>query len=182
MKETITEVCGMAIFLEDSDGSHQNNPSEAQITATLERIGSSLDHCILHLPGESFVQTAGDSSGLLIEYGDATGLYASDGSDFDVATVARVFAEAAAGRDGWKNEFSFRKTDEAPGGADAGGRSFRMPGVGSGTGTTGGAGAGTGGSLKDQLLGQVKREISREASRGVGNIVRKGIRGIMGRR
>jgi len=136
----------MAILLEDSDGGIQNNPSEAQIRATLERIGSSLDHCVLHLPGDAFVQTAGDASGLLLEYGDATGLYASDRSDLDVATVTRIFSEAAAGGDGWKGEFSFRNTDEASGRAAAGG------------------------SLKDQLLGQVKREISREASRGVGNV------------
>jgi hypothetical protein len=147
----------MDIFLEDSNGGTLNTPSEAQIAATLEQVGSSLDHCILHLPGDAFVQTAGGGSGLLVQYGDASGMYESDRSDFDVATVTRMFSEAAAGVDRWKREFSFRKTDE-PGG-----------------------GTGSEGSLKEQLLGQVKREIGREASRGVGNLIRKGIRGITGR-
>jgi hypothetical protein len=148
----------MDIFLEDSDGRRQNNPSEGQIVATLERIGSSLDHCILNLPDDSFVQTAGGGSGLLVQYRDASGMYESDRSDFDVATVARVFAEAATGGDGWKREHSFQKIDDAVSGA--------VPG----------------GSLKDQLLGHMKREISRETSRGVGNLIRKGIRGLSGRR
>ncbi len=160
----------MTTFLEDSEGRHQNDPSEAQIAATLERIGRSLDHCVLHLPGEAFVQTAGDASGLFVEYGDASGQYASDRSDFDVAAVTRIFAEAAAGRDGWKREFAFRPSG---GGAETGGAEM---------GKTSSGRLGTPGSLKDQLLGQVKRELGREASRGVGNVIRKGIRGIIGRR
>lgn len=179
----------MAIFLENSDGGSQSTPSEGQIAATLKRIGSSLDHCVLHLPGDAFVQTAGDASGLLLQYGDESGLYESDRSDFDVATVTRVFSEAASGGDGWKREITFRKTADAPGGAGAetgeesgvGGRSFRMLGGGVGTGGAAGGDTASGGSLKDQLLRQVKREISRGASRGVGNLIRKGIRGIIGR-
>ncbi|MFW6228221.1 MAG: hypothetical protein ACOC2V_02075 [Alkalispirochaeta sp.] len=177
----------MAFFLEDSDGGMQDNPSEAQIAAILERIGTSLDHCVLHLEGDYFVQTAGDTSGLLLQYSDSSGFYESPATDFDVATVARIFADSAAGRDGWKQKYVFHRTD-GPGGAEESvspetsrGSSFRMPGTG--TGSANEAGAGTlagagGGSFKDQLLNQVKREIGREASRGVGNLIRKGIRGI----
>jgi len=175
----------MAFFLEDSEGGRQDNPSEAQIAATLERIGTSLDHCVLHLSGGDFVQTAGDASGLLVQYSDSSGFYESGASDFDVATVARIFTDFAAGSNGWKQKYAFQRTDGPDGAEESAspegsrGGSFRMPG--SGAGGTGGTDPGTpagGGSFKDQLLNQVKREIGREASRGVGNLIRKGIRGI----
>ncbi|MFP4484849.1 MAG: hypothetical protein ACOCYG_04230 [Spirochaetota bacterium] len=155
----------MAVFLEDSNGKHRNDPSDAEIAATLEQIGVSLDHCVLHLAGEAFVQSAGDASGLLVQYGDGSGVYESDRSDLDVATVTRIFVEAAAGRDGWKSEHTFHRLSGGPETGQASPDSGRMQG-----------------SLKDQLLGRVKREIGREASQGVGRVIRRGIRGIMGRR
>ena len=149
------------LFLEDSDGGQRANPSEAEISAAIARIGDSLDHCILHLPGGAFVQTAGGRNRLFIEYGDASGLFESAKTDFDAAMVAGVFAAAMAGNDAWKAQYVFERTGEAQGGAET---------------------SPAGGSLNDQLLGSVKRELNREASRGIGNLVRKGIRSFTDRR
>jgi hypothetical protein len=168
------------LFLEDSEGGIQNNPTESHIAATLGRIGDTIDHCILHLPGDAFVQTAGGRNRLLIQYADASGFFESAKSDFDTATVSGIFAAAMAGDDAWKGQYVFEKTGEAEGETEAGGGgASRMdrPG-GPEEPTTPGAG----GSLKDQLLGSVKRELNREASRGIGNLVRKGIRSLTDRR
>ncbi|MFP4432189.1 MAG: hypothetical protein ACOCW6_07550 [Spirochaetota bacterium] len=168
------------MFLEDSDGGRKNNPSEADIRATIARIGDSLDHCILHLPGDAFVQTAGGQNRLLIQYADASGFFESATADFDSATVGSIFAAAMAGDDAWKGQYVFEKTGEAEGETEAGGGgASRMDRPAS---PEGSATPVAGGSLKDQLLGSVKRELNREASRGIGNLVRKGIRSLTDRR
>lgn len=157
------------IILEDSEGGRQGNPTESQIRATIERIGDSLDHCILHLPGGEFVQTAGDRDRLLIQYSDAGEIVESAGAEFDAAQVTRIFMAAVSGNDEWKQEFVSRKT--------GGGGEAETPGTAETAGTES-----SGGSLKEQLFGSVKRELNREASRGLGNLVRKGIRTFSGRR
>lgn len=172
-----------SIFLEDSHGGHQNDPTPAQIAATVERVGDSLDHCVLHLPGDAFVQTAGSPGALLIQYADATGMYESGDASFDATTVARVFTEAMRGTDGWKREFSFERTGDAEVSDDE--RTGATPRTASGTGTMetrGSDGAAhTNESMKDQIVRSVKQDIARQASRGVSNLIRRGIRSITGR-
>lgn len=171
------------LFLEDSEGNRRANPSASDIAATLRQIGDTLDHCILHLPGDAFVQTAGSRNRLLIQYADASGFFESAKSDFDTATVGSVFAAAMAGDDAWKGQYVFEKTGKAGAAAetvpagDSGPNRMDRP-----AGPDGPATPGAGGSLKDQLLGSVKRELNREASRGIGNLVRKGIRSLTDRR
>lgn len=164
-----------SVFLEDSEGRRHADPSAEEVRELVHQIGGSLEHCILHLPGHAFLQCAGDASGLLIQYSDGRELFESGKSDFAPSTVAEIFIKAMNGDIGWKDEYVFRSS-----GSTAGGE--RVSAIGSGFPGTGqvdrdGAGA-TGGSLKDQLLRAAKREISSEASRGLGNLVRKGIRSI----
>ncbi len=166
----------VGIYLEDSNGSCIQAPSDAQIRATLEQLGGALEHCILHLPGGAFVQTAGEPGRLVLEYADAEGRYESDHADLDVSTVASIFAAASIGDQGWKREHAFTRTGDGPVG-------------GSGPQAAGVEDAAPAeqlhheqnpererGSVKDDLLGGLKREISREASRGMRNLVRKGMR------
>ena len=85
------------MYLEDSNGTRHENPSPAVITATLEQIGTTLDHCILELDGDEFVQAAGAPGRLFVQYGSGGTVQDSARTDLDVATVARVFSEAMAG-------------------------------------------------------------------------------------
>ncbi len=155
---------GRAVILEDSNGGRIADPSESQILSTVEHIGDSLDHCILHLGDEEYLQTAGERNRLFIEYADVGGMFRSAKADFDAATVARIFTSAGQGSHGWKREYVFERTDTGAGAA--------------GTGT----GAGAEGSLKDQLLDSVKKGVQREASYGVGRMVRGLIRNVTRRR
>jgi hypothetical protein len=160
------------MYLEDSNGRIHQSPSSELIHDTLDQIGGSLDHCILSLSDDSFVQAAGQPGRLLVQYGESDALFESTRADFDVATVARIFTDAMAGNDGWKTEFEFQPVDGAPGA--------------SGTpGNPSSAGRDTpqsGGSLKDQILGSVRQQAGREISNGVGRIARKALRRFLGGR
>jgi hypothetical protein len=170
--------------LEDSAGKLVENPTPEQIEAALSDVGSRTDHCILHMDGESFVQTTGSRDRLFVQYSDGGEIMESDRHDFDAATVARIFVDAMAGRNGWKSDYAFASIGGGPDeGASEGSRRPGLGGLGlpgglGGTGTGGGIG---GQSMKDQLLNSVKREVNREVSRGVGGLVRKVIRSVSGR-
>ena len=144
-----------SVFLEDSEGRRHADPSAEQIGELLHQIGGQLDHCILHLPGDAFLQCAGDKSGLLIQYSDGRELFESGKSDFDPSTVASIFTKAMNGDKSWRDEYGFHPLGNTAGSDND--------------------------TLKDQLLRAAKREIKRETSRGIGNLVRKGIRSITGR-
>lgn len=163
---------GRAVILEDSNGSRIADPSESQILRTVEHIGDSLDHCILHLGGEEYLQTAGEHNRLFIEYADAAGMFRSAKTDFDAGTVARIFADAIEGAYGWKREYVFDRTGAGAGVADGGTGSEAQPGGARASGT----------SVKDQLLDSVKKGVQREASYGVGRMVRGLIRNVTRRR
>lgn len=166
--------------LEDSNGTRHENPSPAVITGTLEQIGTTLDHCILELDGDEFVQVYGGQGRLFVQYGSGGTLEESARTDLDVATVARVFSEAIAGTDAWKAELGFAPTGGA-GGPSA--QTSRGP-VSAGTAGAGGpaADAATGASLKDEILGQVRRQAGREVSYGAGRMVRRLLRRLLGGR
>ena len=155
---------GRAVILEDSKEGRIADPSESQILSTVEHIGDSLDHCILHLGDEEYLQTAGERNRLFIEYADVGGMFRSAKTDFDAATVARIFTSAGQGSCGWKREYVFERMDA---GAEAAGA---------------GKGAVAEGSLKEQLLDSVKKGVQREASPGVGRMVRGLIRNARRRR
>lgn len=155
---------GRAVILEDSNGGRFTDPSESQILSTVEHIGNSLDHCILHLGDDEYLQTAGERNRLFIEYSDVGGMFRSTKTDFDAATVARIFTAAGQGAHGWKREYVFERTGAGAGVAGAG------------------TGAESDGSLKDQLLDSVKKGVQREASYGVGRMVRGLIRNVTRRR
>jgi hypothetical protein len=158
------------MYLEDSDGKIIENPTEAQLVSVLNLIGGGLDHCVLTFADstgrEWFVQTAGSKAGLLLQYSDASGQYESTRSDFDVATVGRVFLDAAKGVQAWKKEFAFRQTDgpeqaSAPTGSREPDRQA----------------AGGERSFKDQLLDAVTNGSLSSA----GSIIRKGVKSIFRR-
>jgi hypothetical protein len=150
------------MYLEDSDGKIIDNPSEAQLVSVLSRIGNGLDHCVLTYTEpagqEWFIQSAGSKAGLLLQYDDGSGLCESTRCDFDVATVKRVFMDAAKGGKAWKTEFSFRLADRPEQAAAA----------------PGSAGPGPGGekSLKDQVLDAVKQG----SMSGAGDLIQKGVK------
>lgn len=184
------------VRLEDSNGQEVSNPSEAQIRETIAAVGTDIEHCILHLSDDSFVQTAGDRDRLLIEYSDSNGFFESGRVDFDAETVANIFAEAMNGNHTWKTEYNFSRSGEpsGSGGAESGrGGASGSETSGTRPGERGGAipgehghgGHGTasmGGSLKDKVIGQVKREVGREATYGLNSIIRRVMRTIFGGR
>ena len=169
---------GRAVILEDSNGCRVADPSESQILSTVEHIGDSLDHCILHLGDEEYLQTAGEHNRLFIEYADAAGMFRSAKTDFDAVTVARIFADAMQGAYGWKREYVFDRTGAGAGVADGDTGSEAQPGGARSSGTSGASGT----SVKDQLLDSVKKGVQREASYGVGRMVRGLIRNVTRRR
>jgi hypothetical protein len=154
------------MYLEDSNGRILENPTPSQVTAALEQVGTTIDHCVLGLAGDSFVQTTGGPGRLLVQYGGPQGLFESARSDFDVATVSRIFTDAMNGSDGWKSEYTF-----APAGTAS-----AAPGTASAA-----PGTAPGGSLKDQIMGSVRQQAEREVSYGFGRMVRRLIRSVIGR-
>ena len=168
------------MYLEDSNGTRHENPSPAVITATLEQIGTTLDHCILELDGDEFVQAAGAPGRLFVQYGSGGTVQESARTDLDVATVALVFSEAMAGNDAWKTEMGFA----ALGGAAGATAQTSRGSVSAATAGAGGpaADAATGASLKDEILGQVRRQAGREVSYGAGRMVRRLLRRLLGGR
>jgi hypothetical protein len=171
------------MYLEDSNGRSQENPTPAMITGTLEQIGTTLDHCILELDGDEFVQAAGAPGRLFVQYGASGSLLNSERADLDVATVARVFTDAMAGNDAWKTELGLRPAG-GPAGSSAQTGTSAQPGARTtAAGTAGAAGeAAAGSSLKGEILGQVRRQAGREVSYGVGRMVRRFLRRLLGGR
>ncbi len=170
-----------SVVLEDSLGTRVENPGEEQISGAIEKIGSTLDFCVLHLGTGSYVQTAGDQNRLLIEYSESGRTFASSRTDFDARTVAGVFVDAMQGRNGWKEEYTFTPIG-APGDS---GRDREPSDPGQFGEAPGRSAAGTRAedlSVKDQLLGSVKRQVSREASYSIGSLIRRLIRGFTRRR
>ncbi|TVQ26132.1 MAG: hypothetical protein EA383_06285 [Spirochaetaceae bacterium] len=158
------------ISLEDSTGATISNPSEAQIGETLDRIGSGIDHCIINLPNDSFVQAAGEHNRLFVEYRDGSGMYSSAKRDFDTAAVTRIFADAIGDKDGWKTDYNFQPK-EGDAGETAQARESRIRGMA-------GAASGAGKRFGSQMAGQARREISSEASYGVSRFIRNLIRSV----
>ncbi len=164
--------------LEDSNGKRIANPGGEQILGTLNRIGTSIEHCILELgSSDDFIQAAGSRDRLLVQYRDSTGMYESARSDLDSKTVGQMLMDAIAGKNGWKSDFEFSLM-ESFGSADESGTAEASASA------SGGASRGPGGitdnperSLKDQLMDTVKKE----AVSGVNRLLKKGVKGLFGR-
>lgn len=152
-----------SITLEDSDGKTVKNPTEAQIISTLEKIGSTLDHCILDLGDPGFLQAAGSKGRLLIQYSDGSDMYESVKSDFTAAAVGKIFLDAMSGRTEWKKEFAFTSMNDTGG-----------SGKSQGAATGHGPAEAQNRSFKEGILGTVKNEVSS----GIGRLISKAVKGI----
>lgn len=160
------------IVLEDSNGRETVNPSPDQIRATVEQVGSNLTHCILHLGGQRFVQTAGNPGSYWVEFDDGS----STEAVLDSAAVTRIFTEAQEDRRDWIRDFPLRK---ATGGeaAPEGGEEIRTGEVDRDGQGQPGEKPGSG-SLKDEIM----RTAGREVRTGINRLVRGAIRRATGSR
>ncbi len=184
------------VRLEDSVGRVVESPSEDAVRGSVGAIGSSVDHCILDLGEAGFVQAAGSSGALIVEYRDGSGMYSSSGANLDTAAVQRIFVDAMNGRTEWKREFSFEPVATGGGtgdraATDAGGgggilSAFGGGGLGVGRragrrapGARGGVGVGgrrvRGGSLSNE----VARTVGSEARFGLRRFIRRIIRNLV---
>ena len=184
------------VRLEDSEGRVVESPSEEAVRATVGAIGSSVDHCILDLGEAGFVQAAGSSGALIVEYRDSSGMYSSSGANLDVGTVQRIFVDAMSGRTEWKREIPFEPATAGGGtgesaATEAGGRAGILSAFGGGgpgfgrsarrgaAGALGGAGVGgrrmRGGSLSNEIA----RTVGSEARFGLRRFIRRIIRNLV---
>ncbi len=159
------------IFLEDSNGKIVNNPSEEDISAALENIGTKTEHCILNLDSDiSFIQAAGSKNSLFIQYSDNSGIYESSRNDMKVSEVSEIFKSASHGDTNWKKRMEFSLIDSNAGKADSGKSCCAgNPSCCSNENTQKK-------SFKDQILDAVKYEATANATK----VVRKGIRNLFG--
>jgi hypothetical protein len=150
--------------LEDSNGKVFVPKNVTEVTETIDCLGSGLEHCILS-DGDMFIQTAGSSPRLVVEYQDPTGHY--EAAELHSAqTVKDLFSAFFQKNDSWKTMVAYSRTGDAAAG----------PSV-----STGDRSTGTGGtrekSFKDGLADSMKREVknnlSRMVRRGVRNVFRK---------
>ncbi|MBI9104253.1 MAG: hypothetical protein JEY99_17680 [Spirochaetales bacterium] len=96
--------------LEDSDGRFLKSVSEEDLFTVLEKIGKSLDFCILSNGGD-FIQSAGSDGGQLIQYRDASGQYESDDTSLPLEKVKEVFLSYLKGDGLWKSSCSWTMQD-----------------------------------------------------------------------
>ncbi len=156
--------------LERSDGKITQNPGKAELEEVIDAIGREYDFCILG-EGDSFVQTAGSDSGLLIQYRDSEGMFESVRSDLDKATVQDIFSQFLNGQSGWKTSMEFSPMEMGGSGADSESAAGSAGGIK--TGAADGSGEGrTEKSFADQLKDSVKKEAMRSANRAARKITR----------
>ncbi|MFP4618449.1 MAG: hypothetical protein ACLFMZ_06360 [Spirochaetaceae bacterium] len=149
--------------IEPSQGSIIENPGEEQILSILNKFGRGVEHCNFTY-GDSFVSAYGSSPEeiFLMFIGQDGTEYNSDA--IDANTACRVFMDSAEGNTGWKEKIGFNAGDGGgPGSAEAAGTAGGMSGKK---------------SLKEEMLNAVKSEAAYNARR----MVRKGIRGLFGKR
>ncbi len=148
--------------LEDSNGKIVVPQSAAEVDQMLDRLGRDLDHCILS-EGEEFIQAAGSASGMLVQYGDSTGLYEA-AETLPSETVKELFAAFFQKDDSWRTRVSYTCMSGADSSSGAPSpEADRERGAGRQE-----------KSLKDSLLDSVKREVKHNVS----GMVRRGIRDV----
>lgn len=152
--------------LTDSAGGSVRNPSEAQIVATIERVGSGIDFCTLDLGASRFVQAAGSPGCLFVEYRDTSGMYRSSVA-LDGASVRRIFVDTRRGVTEWKSVYPFEVADPPRGTSDRPLGSERRRVFGSATGS---------------IKAGVHRALRREARYGMSRLVRRWLQRFFGRR
>ena len=160
------------ITLEDSTGARVENPSEAHISEALGRIGAGSEHCSLSLSDDSFVQAAGGQNQLLVQYRDASGMFESAKTDFDVQAVTRIFVDAMNGSNSWKTDYNFQPADDGEAAGEQ--RGSRIRGM---AGNAGNASRQFGSRVADQARREATSEISWKISRFVRETIRSIFRG-----
>ncbi|MFP4384264.1 MAG: hypothetical protein ACLFST_12610 [Spirochaetia bacterium] len=147
--------------LEDSNGKISTPQNVNEVTAMIDCVGNGIDHCILS-DGDMYIQTAGSSPNLVVEYQDSTGHYAAP-ETHSAQIVKDLFSAFFQKNDAWRTMVVF-----SPQGGNTSGPTQT---AGQSTSRTGGK------SFKDGLVDSVKREVKNNISgmvrRGVRNIFRK---------
>lgn len=145
--------------LEDSAGKIVVPQSVTEVAEMVDRLGKELDHCILS-NGDMFIQAAGSSPQLVVEYRDPSGHY--EAVDLHSAqTVKNLFSAFYQSDDSWKTLVTFSPISE---GTDGPSRSIE--------GEDSCASGPREKSLKDRLLDSAKHEMKNNVSR----MVRRGVR------
>ncbi|MFO7850063.1 MAG: hypothetical protein R6V67_08910 [Spirochaetia bacterium] len=167
--------------IEPSQGSIIDNPGEQEILSVLNKFGGGVEHCNFTY-GDSFVSAYGSSPEKIYLM-----FIGRDGTEYnsepvDASTACKVFMDSGDGDTGWKEKYGFEAGSESSGqpykaDAEAG------PGSGGAADpVTGEAGENSMGkskkSLKEEMLDAVKSEAGYNAKR----FVRRGIRGLFGKR
>ncbi len=94
-----------SVRLEDSNGHVIQNPTEDQIRATINKIGSGIEHCVLST-GDTFIQTAGSKDGLFVEVNEGSGLREASRADLSPEEVFQIFTGFLSKSMSWKEQFS----------------------------------------------------------------------------
>jgi len=150
--------------LELSDGTFIKNPTRSNIDDAISKIGSGLDHCILS-DGGNYIQTAGGSNQLLVQYNEDGAIFESTSGQISAEQVKEIFQDYLAGGNSWKTMIPFQgQEDGQPGTA-------QPTGVGSSTPLTER-------SLKDTLTSAAKQEAVNSVSYMIRRIVRRFFRKI----
>ncbi len=148
--------------LEDSNGKVVVPKSPAEVDQMIDHLGVDLNHCILS-EGELFIQAAGSSPGLIVQYGDTSGNYES-AETLPPGIVKELFGAFFQKDDSWQTKVSYTRigggnsSSDAPNPRVAQERGERQQEK----------------SLKDSLLDSVKREVGHNVS----GMVRRGVRGV----
>lgn len=95
--------------LELSDGNIINNPAQSDIDDAISKIGVGLDHCILN-DGGNFIQTAGDSGQLYVQYREGNAFFESS-SMVSKDQVTAIFRDYLSGGLSWKTMIAFETSD-----------------------------------------------------------------------
>lgn len=148
--------------LEDSNGKFIVPKSPEEVDQIIDRLGRDLDHCILS-EGEDFIQAAGSSSALIVQYGDSSGHYEA-AETLPSETVKELFTAFFHKDDSWRTRVSYTRIGGGSSSSSAPGpEADRERGTGQQE-----------KSLKDSLLDSVKREVKNNVS----GMVRRGVRDV----
>lgn len=150
--------------LEDSDGKIFNPVSEDELSAVIDKVGGALDFCTLS-NGDGFIQTAGSSGGLLIQYRDSSGQYESDDTSLSSGAVKDIFSAYLKGDESWKNGISFSKWSEDDGQAEDSDSNARLN-------------SGPKDFSPESIKKTVVNAVKGEATRSISSMVRRLIRNI----
>jgi len=147
--------------LKDSNGKVFVPQSVAEVTEMIDRLGRELDYCILS-NSDMFIQAAGSSPQLVVEYADPSGHYEAT-EVLSAGTVKDLFSAFFRGNASWKTMVAFSLISEVADGP-----------AGTAGGESSGARRTREKSLKDSLLDSAKREVKNNVSR----MVRRGVRDV----